>query len=185
MKLENTILKKSSLFFCTSLVCNPMYFFIQDFITLITKNRLQTFYDNILTIIYSWIKKVPLVVGHLSIWNNAMINLNDHQTIASQCPIPKAQSNLYWISYFLFRVIFVFLLFLVMVMHANICMYVSTLFKEAQTLNGKLTNLRPSKTKEKLKLQGRNKVYGIRDQQQKVGWDQGSQRLDLRSQAVD
>ena len=131
MKLENTILKKSSLFFCTSLVCNPMYFFIQDFITLITKNRLQTFYDNILTIIYSWIKKVPLVVGHLSIWNNAMINLNDHQTIASQCPIPKAQSNLYWISYFLFRVIFVFLLFLVMVMHANICMYVSTLFKEA------------------------------------------------------
>ena len=131
MKLENTILKKSSLFFCTSLVCNPMYFFIQDFITLITKNRLQNFYDNILTIIYSWIKKVPLVVGHLSIWNNAMINLNDHQTIASQCPIPKAQSNLYWISYFLFRVIFVFLLFLVMVMHANICMYVSTLFKEA------------------------------------------------------
>ena len=131
MKLENTILKKSSLFFCTSLVCNPMYFFIQDFITLITKNRLQNFYDNILTIIYSWIKKVPLVVGHLSIWNNAMINLNDHQTIASQCPISKAQSNLYWISYFLFRVIFVFLLFLVMVMHANICMYVSTLFKEA------------------------------------------------------
>ena len=131
MKLGNTILKKSSLFFCTSLVCNPMYFFIQDFITLITKNRLQNFYDNILTIIYSWIKKVPLVVGHLSIWNNAMINLNDHQTIASQCPIPKAQSNLYWISYFLFRVIFVFLLFLVMVMHANICMYVSTLFKEA------------------------------------------------------
>ena len=72
-----------------------------------------------------------------------------------------------------------------MVMHANICMYVSTLFKEAQTLNGKLTNLRPSKTKEKLKLQGRNKVYGIRDQQRKMGWDQGSQRLDLRSQAVD
>ena len=53
MKLENTILKKSSLFFCTSLVCNPMYFFIQDVITLITKNRLQNFYDNILTIIYS------------------------------------------------------------------------------------------------------------------------------------
>ena len=32
--------------------------------------------------------------------------------------------------------------------------------------------------------QGRNKVYGIRDQQQKMGWDQGSQRRDLGSQAV-
>ena len=32
--------------------------------------------------------------------------------------------------------------------------------------------------------QGRNQVYGIRDQQQKMGWDQGSQRLDLGSQAV-
>lgn len=59
------------------------------------------------------------------------------------------------------------------------------LYLKRLTLNGKLTNLRPSKTKEKLKLQGRNKVYGIRDQQQKMGWDQGSQRLDLRSQAVD
>ena len=59
------------------------------------------------------------------------------------------------------------------------------LYLKRLTINGKLTNLRPSKTKEKLKLQGRNKVYGIRDQQQKVGWDQGSQRLDLRSQAVD
>ena len=27
MKLENTMLKKSSLFFCTSFVCNPIYFF--------------------------------------------------------------------------------------------------------------------------------------------------------------
>ena len=161
-----------------------MYFFIQDFITLITKNKLQNFYDNILTIIYSWIKQVPLVVGHLSIWNNAIINLNDHLTIASQCPIPKAQSNLYWISYFLFRVIFVFLLFLVMVMLLiYVCMY--QLYLKRLTLNGKLTNLRPSKTKEKLKLQGRNKVYGIRVQQQKMGWDHGSQRLDLRSQAVD
>ena len=34
------------------------------------------------------------------------------------------------------------------------------------------------------RLQGRNKVYGIRDQQQKVGWDLGSQRRDLGSQAV-
>ena len=59
------------------------------------------------------------------------------------------------------------------------------LYLKRLTLNGKLTNLRPSKTKEKLKLQGRNKVYGIRDQQRKMGWDQGSQRLDLRSQAVD
>ena len=59
------------------------------------------------------------------------------------------------------------------------------LYLKRLTLNGKLTNLRPSKTKEKLKLQGRNKVYGIRDKQQKMGWDQGSQRLDLRSQAVD
>ena len=59
------------------------------------------------------------------------------------------------------------------------------LYLKRLTINGKLTNLRPSKTKEKLKLQGRNKVYGIRDQQQKMGWDQGSQRLDLRSQAVD
>ena len=49
------------------------------------------------------------------------------------------------------------------------------LYLKRLTLNGKLTNLWPSKTKEKLKLQGRNKVYGIRDQQ----------RLDLRSQAVD
>ena len=64
-----------------------------------------------------------------------------------------------------------------------VCMY--QLYLKRLTLNGKLTNLRPSKTKEKLKLQGRNKVYGIRDQQQKMGWDQGSQRLDLRSQAVD
>ena len=59
------------------------------------------------------------------------------------------------------------------------------LYLKRLTLNGKLTNLRPSKTKEKLKLQGRNKVYGIRDKQQKMGWDQGSQRLDLRSQTVD
>ena len=59
------------------------------------------------------------------------------------------------------------------------------LYLKRLTLNGKLKNLRPSKTKEKLKLQGRNKVYGIRDQQRKMGWDQGSQRLDLRSQAVD
>ena len=59
------------------------------------------------------------------------------------------------------------------------------LYLKRLTINGKLTNLRPSKTKEKLKLQGRNKVYGIRDQQRKMGWDQGSQRLDLRSQAVD
>ena len=59
------------------------------------------------------------------------------------------------------------------------------LYLKRLTLNGKLTNLRPSKTKEKLKLQGRNKVYGIRDPQRKMGWDQGSQRLDLRSQAVD
>ena len=64
-----------------------------------------------------------------------------------------------------------------------VCMY--QLYLKRLTLNGKLTNLRPSKTKEKLKLQGRNKVYGIRDQQRKMGWDQGSQRLDLRSQAVD
>ena len=30
--------------------------------------------------------------GHLGIWNNAMIYLSDHQTIASQCaiPMPKA-----------------------------------------------------------------------------------------------
>ena len=28
-----------------------------------------------------------------------MIYLSDHQTIASQCAIPDAQSNLYWISY--------------------------------------------------------------------------------------
>ena len=33
-------------------------------------------------------------------------------------------------------------------------------------------------------FQGRNKVYGIRDQQQKMGWDQGSQRRYLGSQAV-
>ena len=59
------------------------------------------------------------------------------------------------------------------------------LYLKRLTLNGKLTNLWPSKAKEKLILQGRNKVYGIRDQQQKMGWDQGSQRLDLRSQAVD
>ena len=64
-----------------------------------------------------------------------------------------------------------------------VCMY--QLYLKRLTINGKLTNLRPSKTKEKLKLQGRNKVYGIRDQQRKMGWDQGSQRLDLRSQAVD
>ena len=64
-----------------------------------------------------------------------------------------------------------------------VCIY--QLYLKRLTLNGKLTNLRPSKTKEKLKLQGRNKVYGIRDQQRKMGWDQGSQRLDLRSQAVD
>ena len=33
-------------------------------------------------------------------------------------------------------------------------------------------------------LQGRNEVYGIRDQRQKMGWDHGSQALDLGSQAV-
>lgn len=32
--------------------------------------------------------------------------------------------------------------------------------------------------------QGRNEVYGITDQQQKMEWDQGSQRLDLGLQAV-
>ena len=32
--------------------------------------------------------------------------------------------------------------------------------------------------------QGRNEVYGIRDQREKMGWDQGSQARDLGSQAV-
>ena len=32
--------------------------------------------------------------------------------------------------------------------------------------------------------QGRNEVYGIRDQRQKMGWNQGSQARDLGSQAV-
>ena len=32
--------------------------------------------------------------------------------------------------------------------------------------------------------QGRNEVYGIRDQQHKMEWDQGSQHLDLGLQAV-
>ena len=31
-----------------------------------------------------------LDTGHLDISNNAMIYLSDHQTIASQCPIPEA-----------------------------------------------------------------------------------------------
>ena len=43
-------------------------------------------------------KKVALVIGHLNIWNNAMIYLSDHQTIAFQCAIPSAQCYLYWIS---------------------------------------------------------------------------------------
>ena len=30
----------------------------------------------------------------MGIWNKAMIYLSDHQTIASQCAIPNAQSNL-------------------------------------------------------------------------------------------
>ena len=33
--------------------------------------------------------------------------------------------------------------------------------------------------------QGRNEVYGIRDQRKKMGWDQGSQARDLGSQAGD
>ena len=41
-------------------------------------------------------KKVALVIGHLGLWNNAMIYLSEHQTIF---PIPNSQSNLYWISY--------------------------------------------------------------------------------------
>ena len=32
--------------------------------------------------------------------------------------------------------------------------------------------------------QGRNEVYGIKDQRQKMRWDQGSQARDLGSQAV-
>ena len=44
-------------------------------------------------------KKVALVIGHSGIWNNAMIYLSENQTISSQCPIPNAQSNLFWISY--------------------------------------------------------------------------------------
>ena len=35
----------------------------------------------------------------MGIWNNAMIWLSDHQTIASQCATPNAQSNLYRISF--------------------------------------------------------------------------------------
>ena len=33
-------------------------------------------------------------------------------------------------------------------------------------------------------VQGRNEVYGIRDQRQKMWWDQGSQARDLGSQVV-
>ena len=40
-----------------------------------------------------------LGIGHLGIPNNATICRSDQQTIASYCPIPNAQSNLYWISY--------------------------------------------------------------------------------------
>ena len=40
-------------------------------------------------------KKVALVIGHLNIWNNAMIYLSDHEAIAFQCAIPNAQYNLY------------------------------------------------------------------------------------------
>ena len=35
-------------------------------------------------------KKVALVTGHSGKWNNAMIYLSEHQTIASQFPMPKA-----------------------------------------------------------------------------------------------
>ena len=41
MKLENTILKKQVCFFAHLLFVIQYIFFIQDFITLITKNRLQ------------------------------------------------------------------------------------------------------------------------------------------------
>ena len=39
--------------------------------------------------------------------------------------------------------------------------------------------------KKKVPARGRNKVYRIRDQHQKMGWDQGSQHQDLGSQAVE
>ena len=49
--------------------------------------------------LYSYLKKGCFgnwTLGmHLCIWKNAMIYLNNHLTIASQCPIPKARSNLY------------------------------------------------------------------------------------------
>ena len=37
-------------------------------------------------------KKVALGIGHVGLWNNAMIYLSEHQTIF---PIPNSQSNLY------------------------------------------------------------------------------------------
>ena len=37
----------------------------------------------------------PLGIGHLSIRNNVIICLSDQKTIASVCPIPIAQSDLY------------------------------------------------------------------------------------------
>ena len=39
--------------------------------------------------------KASLGIGHLGVRNNVIIRPSDHQTIASLCPIPKAQSNLY------------------------------------------------------------------------------------------
>ena len=36
-------------------------------------------------------KKVALLIGRLSIWNNEMIYFSDHEAIAFQCAIPNSQ----------------------------------------------------------------------------------------------
>ena len=43
--------------------------------------------------------KVASGIEHLGLRNNAIICPSDRRKIASQCPIPNIQSNLYWISY--------------------------------------------------------------------------------------